>query len=226
MEVMAELTARFEQRVAIPGESASTGSRVDRAHFEQVVCAHQKTVFRIILHIVRDADQAASLTQDCFLRAYERISTFRGESSLKTWLSRIAVHLALDHLKSRRAGFWRRLLRIDSRAAPASLPASADKVAPRRETAEAGDSLSPERKLLAQEALHQVKRAVERLSPQQRAVFVLRFFEDYSLEEIRGVTGLRVGTIKSHLFRAVRHIRRSMEGRHERKTVRKSTPDR
>jgi len=202
---MAELTARLEREAAIAAGSASAKTGVDRAHFERVVCAYQKSIFRIILQIVRDPDQAASLTQDCFLRAHERLKSFRGESSLETWLGRIAIHLALDHLKSRRAGFWRRLLRRDSHD-----------VAGNPTFAGGGmeESASPERQLLAREALDRVRRAVELLSPQQRAVFALRFFEDYSLKEIREAMGIEIGTIKSHLFRAVRHVRRSMEGTH------------
>ncbi len=212
---MAELTARFEQEAAVRAASASADGSVDRAHFERVVCAHQKSVFRIILRIVRDPDQAASLTQDCFLRAHKRLHTFRGESSLQTWLHRIAIHLALDHLKSRRAGFWRRLVRRDSQAAAGSpsRAGSGMEVPTLREP-------SPERRLLAREALERVRQAVDQLSPQQRAVFVLRFFEDYSLEEIREAMGIEIGTVKSHLFRAVQHVRRSMEGTHGKNSVR------
>ncbi len=214
---MAELTARLGRKAAIPAGSASESAGVDRAHFEQVVCAHQKSVFRIILHIVRDSDQAATLTQDCFLRAHERLKSFRGESSLETWLTRIAIHLALDHLKSRRAGFWRRLLRRDSHDVAGSPTLAGSGVE---------ESASPERRLLARETLDRVRRAVEQLSPQQRAVFALRFFEDYSLEEIREAMGIEIGTIKSHLFRAVQHVRRSMEDTHGKNIVRTTPSDR
>ncbi len=217
MGVMAELTARLEHGAAIPADSVPANARVDAAEFERVVCVHQKSVFRIILHIVRDPDQAASLTQDCFLRAYERLDTFRGESSLPTWLHRIAIHLALDHLKSRRARFWRGLLRRDSHDVAGSPTLAGSGVE---------ESASPERRLLARETLDRVRRAVEQLSPQQRAVFALRFFEDYSLEEIREAMGIEIGTIKSHLFRAVRHVRRSMEDTHGKNIVRTTPSDR
>ena len=209
---MAELTARLEQGATIPAESVPANARLDAAaEFERVVCVHQKSVFRIILHIVRDPDQAASLTQDCFLRAYERLDTFRGESSLQTWLHRIAIHLALDHLKSRRASFWRRLVRRDTRDAAGSSP---------RDEGGLEEAASPERRLLACEAVERVKRAMEGLPPQQRAVFALRFFEDYALEEIREAMDIEIGTIKSHLARAVRHVRRSLEGTHGKKNIR------
>jgi RNA polymerase sigma-70 factor (ECF subfamily) len=85
----------------------------DPEDFDWIVVQHQKQIFRTLLCLVRDADAAEVLTQECFLRAFKKRDTFRGESNLATWLIRIAVNLARDHQKSRRWDFWRRLTRID-----------------------------------------------------------------------------------------------------------------
>ena len=70
--------------------------------FEALVNAYWKPVYRFILASVRNADAALSLTQDCFMRAYQGRESFRGESSVKTWLMKIAVNLARDYQRNRR----------------------------------------------------------------------------------------------------------------------------
>ena len=77
--------------------------------FEWMVLRHQKQIYRVLLLLLRDADAAETLTQECFLRAFKKHRSFRGESSLATWLVKIAINLARDHKRNRRWEFWRRL---------------------------------------------------------------------------------------------------------------------
>ena len=81
----------------------------------------------VIFLLVRDRDAADNLTQECFLRAYLKRATFRGECRIETWLLRIAVNLARDHGKSRRVSFWKRLVGLEERekgdAEPRQFPA-------------------------------------------------------------------------------------------------------
>src|SRR5882672_10230408 len=81
--------------------------------FDDLVRQHQRRVYRVLFLLLRDPDAADTLTQECFLRAYQKRDGFRGESSADTWLLRIAVNLARDHLRNRRAGFWRRLIGLE-----------------------------------------------------------------------------------------------------------------
>jgi len=167
------------------------------ADFDRLVRLHQRRIYRVLLALVRDPDVADTLTQECFLRAYEKRASFRGESSVETWLVRIAVNLARDHAKSRRAGFWRRLFRASqSESVAAAVETAADPVA------------SPERALAARQDAAAVWAVVEGLSPKQRAVFALRFTEEMTLKEIADVMRLEVGTVKAHLHRAVGAVRR------------------
>lgn len=92
---------------AIASHPAATGIAAE--DFDQLVRQHQRRIHRVLLALVRDADVADTLTQECFLRAYQKRASFRGESSVQTWLVRIAINLARDQAKSRRIGFWRRL---------------------------------------------------------------------------------------------------------------------
>lgn len=167
--------------------------------FDELVRRQQRRIYRVLYAMLRDHDAAETLTQDAFLRAYRRRRDYRGEGSVEGWLLRIAVNLARDHLRSRRTGFWTRLFRGE----PAQ--AAAERAADER--------AGPERVLLGREQAGLVWQAIEELSPQQRAVFVMRFVEEMSLDEIARATGLRVGTVKVHLFRAVSVMRLRLKGR-------------
>ncbi len=169
------------------------------ADFDALVLAEQRRIYRVLLAMLRDPDAADSLTQECFLKAYEHRKRFRGECSVRTWLMRIAVNLARDHVKSRRWQFWRQLF-----SSPASPEETFEPVDPHA---------SPERSLLARERLAHVSAAVDNLPSRQRAVFVLRFLEEMSVEEIAQATSLRPGTVKAHLFRAVSAVRERVKER-------------
>ena len=162
--------------------------------FTPLVQTHQKRIYRVLLGMVRDPDAAETLTQECFLKAYQKRASFRGEATVGVWLLKIAVNLARDHRRNRLREFWDRLRSLSG------------------EVAELGQSLadpqaSAERVILGREEVAGVWAAVQKLSAQQRAVFVLRFVEEMSLDEIAEATALKVGTVKTHLFRAVHAVR-------------------
>jgi RNA polymerase sigma-70 factor (ECF subfamily) len=192
------------------GETALTGpvGRIDSSQaisaeeFAEVMRAHQRRIYHLLLSFVRDPDEADSLTQECFLRAYRNWSSFRGDSSVATWLSRIAVNLARDEAKNRRRGFWRRLLTLDAESSDGEQFYSIDAPA---------ETASPEQALLAREQLREVWARVDRLPAQQRAVFLLRFVHEMSLEEVAQVLEVELGTVKSHLSRAVGTVRRQVK---------------
>ena len=176
---------------------AAEGIRAEE--FEELVRLHQRRIYRVLLAMLRDPDAADTLTQECFLRAYEKRVSFRGEARVETWLVRIAMNLARDHAKSRRRAFWARLV------------AWAKDEEPMGQAARVADpQASPERALAAREEVAAVWNVVEELSPQQRGVFVLRFVEEMPLEEIARTLELEVGTVKSHLHRAVSAVRRKL----------------
>ncbi|HVP52440.1 MAG TPA: sigma-70 family RNA polymerase sigma factor [Terriglobales bacterium] len=166
--------------------------------FDQVVREHQRRIYRVLLGLVRDPDLANNLTQDCFVRAYQKRDSFRGESSVSTWLISIAINLARDHGRNRRAGFWRRLFSVPAEETEAALETAADLGA------------SAERQLIARQELDRVWEIVDELPERQREVFLLRFAEEMPLEEIARALGRELGTVKAHLFRAVSTVRKRM----------------
>jgi len=169
-----------------------------RDQFDQIVRQQQRHVYRVLYTLLRDPDAADTLTQECFLRAHQKLASFRGECRLQTWILRIAVNLARDHIKSRRASFWRRLIGLEGTEGGAA----GEYPAPEP---------SPERVLLAREELQAVWASVDALSPQQRTIFLLRFSEEMPLSQIADLLGLRIGSVKAQLFRAIATVRQKMK---------------
>ena len=156
-------------------------------------------VFRYILFATRDEDVAESLTQDCFLRAHTAQASFRGECAMSTWLMRIAVNLVRDHQRSMKLRFWRRAAMLDASEMSDRLP---------------DRQSSTEHRLIAQERVATVWRAVEALSERQRSIFLLRFVEELELPEIAEAMRMNVNTVKSHLYRALSVVKKQVgEGR-------------
>jgi len=161
---------------------------------EAVFATHQQRIFRFLLASLREPDLAHTLTQETFLRAWTTRATFRGDCSIPTWLTRIALNLLRDHTRTNRFRFWRR---VSSSSVEASDLAP---FLPHRD--------SPiDSRLIAAEQMALIWRSVESLSERQRTVFLLRFVDEMELPEIATVTGLPLSTVKSHLYRALAAIR-------------------
>jgi len=186
----------MEQLIATAMKNTQMATGCVAAEFEDfdaLVLAEQRRIYRVLLAMLRDPDAADNLTQECFLKAYQHRKRFRGECSVRTWLVRIAVNLARDHVKNRRWQFWRNLF-----SASDGSEGLLEQIAPHA---------SPERTLLARERLTHVLAVVEGLPEQQRTVFVLRFIEEMSIEEVAVATSLRPTTVKTHIYRALGAIK-------------------
>ena len=163
--------------------------------FDALVSQHRPRIFRFLLASLRDRESAENLTQECFIRAYRARDQFRGAASISTWLLQIAVNLARDHESSGRLKFWRRALGIDLRDVMDLVP---------------DRQMSPESMLSVKQQVEGVWRVAAKLSERQRTVLLLRFVEDMELLEIAEVTGMKLGTVKTHLFRALETVRKAL----------------
>jgi RNA polymerase sigma-70 factor (ECF subfamily) len=172
---------------------------LELADFDEVVRVYRPRILRFLLSSLTDRDAAESLTQECFLKAWSARHQFRGDSSLSTWLTRIAVNLMRDHLRSRSLRFWQK-----TRGSSLDVFDISDWVPDGRS--------SPESLAVARDRVAAVWEAVGKLSAQQRAVFVLRFVEELELDEIATTIGMNLSTVKSHLYRALAIIRERMGG--------------
>ena len=161
---------------------------------ETVVALYQPRVFRFLLATLHDRDAAETLTQETFLRAWNARDSFREDCSIATWLIRIALNLARDHTRTGRFRFWKH---VTTNAIDVDDVAS---FVPNREG-------SAESQLIARQQVALIWQTVGTLSDRQRTVFLLRFLEEMDIPEIATLTGLPLGTVKSHLYRALNVIR-------------------
>lgn len=167
---------------------------------DALVRLYRPKLLRYVAFSLGDRDLAETITQDALLKAYNGRASFRGDCSVSTWLFSIAGNLIRDHLRTKKFQFWRRAkaTAVDISEMGSILPS--------------GES-SPEARVLTRERTSQVTEALEKLSVNQRRVFLLRFSEDLALDEISTTMGMPVNTVKTHLHRAVTAIRKEIGGK-------------
>jgi RNA polymerase sigma-70 factor (ECF subfamily) len=163
--------------------------------FEYFVHKYQRKITRVAYRFLRDMGEADCAAQESFLRAYQNLHEFREGSSFETWLTRICINWCKDRLRRRRLVLYFHQTPRDEEqsAGPRDLAAHSDP--------------SPERRALSGEIRARLRESLGLLSPRQKAIFLLKHFEELSIPEIAEITGLDAGTVKSHLFRAARKIR-------------------
>ena len=165
-----------------PDADAALAAAGDRRAFERLYRTHVDRVFSLCARMVADRARAEELTQDVFVRAWEKLHLFRGDSSFGTWLHRLAVNVVLNE---RKAGA-RRASRFEEEDEERGMDAHAGVV---------GSALPPG-------ALLDLEDAMTRLPPGARRVFTLHDVEGYKHEEIAGMLGVTTGATKAQLHRA------------------------
>ncbi len=167
--------------------------------YSHFVRAYQPRVFAMAFRLLRDRGEAENVAQDAFVKAFRSLRDFRGGSSFETWVVRIAINACRDRLKRKRVVLFRH------QAPPAEEPeGDPSDLAPSPEP-------DPERRLLSREIRACLAKALARLSPRQRVVFLLKHVDGRSIPEIAEMMSLDAGTVKSHLFRAARKVRASLD---------------
>ncbi len=165
----------------------------NEAAIRTLIRQHNRRLFRIARSMLRDDHEAEDVVQESYLRAFLSIAGFRGESSLATWLTRIVINQALQHLRRRNG----------------ELPP------PGGQTAEnvlsfpypGHASPDPERSLAQRELSRLLERAIDELPAEFRTVLVARVLENMSIEETAELLSLRPETVKTRLYRARRQLK-------------------
>jgi RNA polymerase sigma-70 factor (ECF subfamily) len=163
--------------------------RGDRHAFDLLVLKYQNRVAALVARYIRDAAEVADVTQEAFIRAYRAIPSFRGESAFYTWLYRIAINTAKNHLVA-----------VERR------PPGSDVDANEAEQLDIGgrlqDATTPEHHLQEEEVARTVRDALEALPEDLRTAITLRELEGLSYEEIAKAMDCPIGTVRSRIFRA------------------------
>ncbi len=163
----------------------------DRVAFGLLVEKYRRKIERLIGRLVRDPAEVEDLTQETFIKAFRAIDAFRGDSAFYTWLYRIALNTAKNHL-------------VSARRQVETLTASVeDDEGEHFELLDAqGSDETPERLLLSREIAETVQAAIDDLSEELRTAIQLRELDGLSYEEIAQVMGCPIGTVRSRIFRA------------------------
>jgi RNA polymerase sigma-70 factor (ECF subfamily) len=180
--------------------------RGDSEATERLILRYQNRVYNIIFRMCGNADDAAELTQDTFVKVIENIDRFAGKSSFYTWIFRIAVNITLNFCK-RRTKVTYQSLDIEQQDQNWQATALLKKFL--------SDETSPDPALVAQnkELLRLLQESLTELDEPHRAVIVLRDIEQMTYDQIAKVLNLEMGTVKSRLNRARCNLRELLEKR-------------
>jgi RNA polymerase sigma-70 factor, ECF subfamily len=157
-----------------------------RGAFDLIVERHRRSVYQLCYRFVGNHEDASDLSQDVFLRAYRGLRSFRGQSSLATWLYRIGVNVCLN--------------RVTARTPPVETIEGQQHVDTRIESAS--------ERLLRGERAARVRAAIADLPRKQRATLILRMYHEMSHQEIADVLGSSVGAVKANFFHALGNLRK------------------
>ena len=174
-------------------------ARGDRAAFRELVETHKKKVYFLALDMVGNPVDAEDVSQEVFLKVFRSFDTFRQGAKLGSWLYRITYNACIDHLR-KRASIPEPM---EDEALEAGFRSHPQVSGPREAT-------DPAKAAEHAQLRERIERALETVSPQERAVFLLRHHEDLALGDIAEAMGLSVGSVKSYLFRAVRKLRKEL----------------
>lgn len=181
-------TGEFEDQALI--ERILAG---DSRAFEKLVEKYKKRIYYLAYRMTRDHDSADELAQESFVRAYQAMSTFRPGRNFYTWIYRICVNLSINFLKRERHNVSADFLRDSG-----------------FQIDRAGKSNQLER-LIASEQAAIVKETLDTLPADQKAVFILKTYEDMSYEQMADVMDCSIGTVMSRLFRARHKLKKALE---------------
>ena len=166
--------------------------------FGEFFNVYHARLFAVISRVVSNPDDARDITQRSWVKAWQKLDTFKGDSSFYTWLCRIATFTALDHLRSRkRRGEVEYLDELDAASEGGQV------------AARPGDR--PDRAMQKTEVREKFEAALHQLSDKHRAALILREVEGLSYEEIAETMGCRIGTVMSRIFNARKQIQQYLK---------------
>ena len=159
--------------------------------FDALVVRYQERLYQFACRLVGDPDEASDVAQEAFVRAYRKLAGFRSASGLYTWLYKIALNIGLNVLRKRKL---RSFVGLSGPAAP-----------------QLAVNATQEAEVAGAELRIRIEAAIEELPPKQRAIFVLRQYDELSHREIAGVMGSSEGAVRAGYFHAVRKLQAALQ---------------
>ncbi len=164
--------------------------RGDKRAFDLLVSKYQRRLIRLVSRLVKDPSEAEDVAQDAFIRAYRALPNFRGDSAFYTWLYRIGLNTAKNHLVSQ------------GRKAPTATEFSSEDAEQRDDGELLRDINTPESLMMSRQVGEAVNSAMDSLGEDLKTAITLREIEGLSYEEIASAMNCPVGTVRSRIFRA------------------------
>jgi RNA polymerase sigma-70 factor (ECF subfamily) len=184
-------SAEWQLSVAGPTDAELVAAALaDPSAFDALVERHRRNVYHVCYRFVGNHEDASDLTQEVFLRAFRALGRFKGQSSVGTWLYRIAVNVSLNRVSVK---------------TPPSEPIDARQHVDTR-------SDTPTEQVLRHERATRVRAAIAKLPRKQRASVILRMYHDMSHQEIAETLGSTVGAVKANVFHGLRNLKKLLEG--------------
>ena len=193
-----------EPRTQIEAQFIERLKRGDAAAFETLVNERSGEIYGLLYRLTESGEEARDLTQETFLRAFQSIGHFRGESDLRTWIYRIAINQARNRWR-----WWRRRRRDATVSIDAPQANGQPSLVGSLKSENGSD---PERETLAHDRERALRKALSSLKRVYREAVVLRDIEGFAYEEIAVALDISVGTVKSRLARGRQELRRKLEG--------------
>jgi RNA polymerase sigma-70 factor, ECF subfamily len=192
----------LERAAEISAEEALFVQRLranDDAAYDELVRVYHASIFHVAYRMLGDSGDASDVVQEIFLKVFRNINGFKGESSLKTWIFRIAFSEILNRLR-----WWKRRYRH----ATVSLDEDQNGNGHGYQLSDAAPG--PEQILQSKEQEQAIQQALKKLSSDHRSIIILRDIEGFSYGEIAEVLGVSIGTVKSRLARARADLKKSL----------------
>lgn len=170
----------------------------DVSAFQDIVERYKKKVYYLAYDIIGDHHDAEDISQEVFIKVFRSLKNFRRDAKMSSWLYQITVNTSIDSVRKSSSRMKKHVDQLEVENLQRNLPESTDA------------TYDPERSVEAAMIQKQLSQALQVVSPKERAVFVMRHYNDLKMNEIAEILNVSLGTVKSLLFRAIKKLRKEL----------------
>jgi len=193
------MSKKLDYKVAEDTKLVLAAKRGDMVAFEELVARHRDKIYARAFSMMRNEDEAVDISQEAWVKGWQRLQQFHGDSSFTTWMTRIVINLCLDQLRKQKRQRAESIEHLDEElgGVERQMPIV---------------TLNPTEGLEREELRKRIDRAMSQLSYEHRTVLILHEFEELEYKEVAKIMGCSIGTIMSRLFYARRKMAALLAG--------------
>jgi RNA polymerase sigma factor (sigma-70 family) len=194
------MVAMMRRKEPVPPDEELIRSALggEQQAYQALLQRYQKTVFHIVVKIIRNSDDAQDLVQETFMRAFNTLESYRSEFRFSTWLCKIAANCSIDYLRKKKIKAFSMDKPFETKNGTVEVELE-DK------------SANPEEYLLRKQRIMSIEEAITSLPDKYREVIIYRHHDDKSYEEIAKIMGIPIGTVKARIFRARELLKKKLK---------------